>query len=229
MKHNTRTFLFFALLLTLSTAVQAQQVRYGMKFGLGLSGISTDVGDFSPYLFYGEMIVGEENDLRLAFHLMGFAELDLHKNFGLGAGLMLATRGYRIDAEDQQQNFRSFAARPFYVQIPLYGQFRARGFYLNFGPYAGLGLAGNSFRDVFEDEITNPLRWGNDFDSDLRRFDFGALLEVGASYRNVRLSAGYHHGFANLLPKDWGLEFSGAQWQNRVFYLSAGYIFSARR
>jgi hypothetical protein len=232
MKNKTYRFpisLFVCLLIS-GIAAQAQQVRYGMKAGLGLTGVGTDFGDFSAeYLFQNNMIIGQENDLRIAFHLMGFAELDLHENFGAGAGLLLATRGFRIEAEGMQQNFTSFAARPFYAQIPIYGQFRARGFYLNFGPYAGMGLTGNAIREVSGTEDANRLEWGNGFDSDLRRFDFGAMLEAGASYRNVRLSAGYHHGFANLIPKDWLQEYGDLKMSNRVYYVSAGYIFSASR
>ena len=222
---------FVLLSLLLSIGHLQAQVRYGLKVGAGLSGASADFegGAFQDYVFLNNLIIGDRSELRLAFHLLGFAELDLHKHFGAGLGIKLASRGYRLVPEEGQQDFEDYALRLSYLQLPAYGQFRAGGFYLNLGVYAGMGLTGSTAVTFANEEETNRLQWGNTFDEDLRRFDFGALIEAGASYRNIRLSIGYQHGLVNLIPSDWQEELPGTSLQNRAYYLSVGYIFSARR
>ena len=150
----------FVLLILgcLGTSLRGQGgVRAGIKLGAGLAGQQFDWEKAQDdYFFTNKAILGKKSELIPAFHLAGFAELDVHKHIGFGAALSVANRGHRVNLGNQF-DFKSAAVNFIYAQIPVYVQARTSGFFLNVGPYLGLALGGNIRRKLQKEEtLSDP-------------------------------------------------------------------------
>lgn len=222
--------IFFLFILgSLGTSLWGQGgVRAGIKLGAGLAGQQFDLEKTEDdYFFTNKVILGKKSESVPAFHVAGFAELDVHKHIGFGAALSVANRGHRLNLGDRF-DFERASVSFIYAQIPAYVQARASGFFLNIGPYLGLALGGDIRLKLQKEETLNdPIVWGNDFSADFRRLDVGLRLEAGGSYRNVRFFAGSDIGLLNLMPMALISEIPGISLRNRAFYGGMGYVFSA--
>lgn len=96
----------------------------------------------------------------------------------------------------------------YYVKIPaaLKPTFRWRNanMYTLIGPYVAYGFSGTDETKIttggLSNTTTNDIVWGTDNNSDVRRFDFGLTLGIGANIKRFGIGLHYDMGFANISP-----------------------------
>lgn len=173
------------------------QLRYGLKAGVALTDMPFNDADV---FYYNSAVFQKGGNPRMTFFAGGIAELDLRRNWTLSAELQLSGKGYLEKSNSVFSDFKTYSARLWYVQLPVAANFRWNGFFMGAGPYAGIGLAGK-LKTTRATAIDNfSVAFGNDEESDLRRFDAGVYAQIGYSFRNFRLSIAGQFGLTNAIP-----------------------------
>ena len=233
MKHNIRiaTALFAAVFFLQSASAQ---VRFGVKAGLNLASISYS----DDFISVAESVL--ETDLSTgmvpSFHVGAQAEFDCGGPIGLSVGAQLSVKGGKLSGDGtalgQPFTFTSTAS-PMYLQVPVAVTFRKNGFYAGVGPYVGFGIGGkvkNKTEAAGQtDEESEDIKFGSSEDDDFASLDYGAGIELGYEFSNIRVSASYSLGLANIAPKDMvdqakdqGMDISA---KNNVIGVSVAYMF----
>ena len=245
MKH---TFHLFTTLFLLLLAAQASaQLRFGVKAGLNLATVSpsSDLDKFYEDEYIG---VGFTPKILPSFHLGVQGEYDFSPQLGIGLGLQLNGKGYKVDESFSEDGFRynyTEKITPLYLQVPLTLNFHKNNFFAAIGPYVAFGLTGKYDVTIEEDgdkeTFDGKIAFENDFDinsdtpvESISPFDVGASLELGYEFGNIRLSASYNLGLANIYPsklvdlaKD-DLDIDNFKASHRVIGISAAYMFGSR-
>ena len=168
-----------AILMLFATATATAQVRFAAKAGLNLANVSgDDIGN---------------NKILPTFMVGGQAEFGLTDNLGLGVGLQLSGKGFKVE----EAGFEG-SANPLYLQVPVQLFYQNNGFFAGVGPYVGFGIAGNAKSDGDSESIN----FGNDGEDDWAPLDFGAGLELGYQFGSLRATASYNLGLANVVPSE---------------------------
>jgi len=208
-----KKYLVLSLSLFLGFAGNTQ-VRYGLKGGLQLSQIQVKPADAQTVV----------NPIP-TFFAGGLAEYEPTKEILLTAGLQISTSGGEIKFDQPGFSF-SYRYNLLNVQIPVTVQYQYRGLSAGGGFYVSEALFG---RETYEFNAQNQpskdrreITFGNDEDAQFRRFDFGALAEAGYSFRNVKISAHYWLGLANIFSKYYTTD--GDSRKNRSFGASLTYF-----
>src|SRR5690606_33378217 len=174
----------------------AQQI--GIRAGLNMSTMfrSTAIGGVQTQDF----------KLRPGFHIGAIVNIPVSGIFSLETGALLNTKGYRVNKKtDQSRTVVKFNL--LYIDIPLTAkasfQVGNKTIFANFGPYMGIGLAGNVRSDyTLGDEtqtIEQEFEWGNDKDNEgLKRLEFGLLIGGGIEFNSFVVALNYTHGFTNI-------------------------------
>lgn len=225
---NIKSILFWAIVFCfVCPAGLSAQVRYGLKAGVVLADMPFNDAD---QFFYHYVILQKGARPRMTFFAGGVAELDLRRNWTLSAELQLTGKGSLEQASDAFQNFEDYAARLWYVQLPVAGNFRWNGFFVGAGPYAGIGLAGKT-KTTRTDPTANvtvvdkqTVTFGNDEDADFRRFDAGLYTQAGYSFRNFRLSLAGYFGLVNTIPEFYAV-FDRRTARHQSISIAAAYYF----
>ena len=195
------TFFCAAILMFFAPTTATAQVRFAAKAGSNLANVSGD--DV------------ENNKILPTFLVGGQAEFGLTDNLGLGVGLQLCGKGFKID----EAGFKA-KANPLYLQVPVQLFYQNNGFFAGVGPYVGFGIAGNAESDGESESID----FGNGVDDDWAPLDFGAGLEVGYQFGSLRATASYNLGLANVVPGDYA-DALDISIKNTVIGVALAYIF----
>ncbi len=199
MKKFSSFLILLALLMSAATSVSGQ-VRFGVKAGLNLANISGDITD---------------TKMNPTFMVGGQAEFGLSDALGLGVGLQLHGKGFKIDLDGENAT-----SSPLYIQVPVYLMYRNSGFFGGVGPYVGFGVGGKS---KFSGE-SQSISFGSTVDDDFSSLDFGAGLELGYEFGSLRASASYNLGLSNVIPKDAASGFDISARHN-VIGIALAYLF----
>ncbi|MCB0523496.1 MAG: porin family protein [Saprospiraceae bacterium] len=244
-----RNTIICTLLLLIFMAPAEAQVRFGVKAGLNLATVSgtADFDDFFKDDYLGESF---KPTILPTFLIGAQVEFDFGTNIGIGTGLQISGKGFKmnetilVDGEratyDEKNNM-------VYLQIPVNFLYHNNGFFGAIGPYVGYGIGGrydwefDSDTDrILDDgkiEYTNTIDVDDDIFSlvsKVRPFDFGAGIELGYEFTNLRLTAGFNMGISNVFPKDLvelaDLEgnYDNFKISHRVFSIGAAWMFGER-
>lgn len=197
---------FFLFCITTSNA----QLTFGIKAGLNLANINYD---------------GEDLDTKMlpSFHAGPIVEFGITENIGIGSGLIVSGKGFKIEEEFLGETFTA-KSNPIYLQVPVTLNYSNSGFFAAVGPYVGFGLFGNSTAEGGGEKESDALKFGSTEDDDFSALDFGGSLEVGYGFGAFRVTASYALGLANIIPKDYADEFDEKA-TNNVIGISAAYLF----
>ncbi|MBK8196003.1 MAG: PorT family protein [Lewinellaceae bacterium] len=202
MKNQSVAILFVMLFLGMAST-GFSQVRFGVKAGLNLANISgDDVGD---------------TKMLPTFLVGGQAEFGLAENLGLGVGLQLSGKGFKVSDDFLEEDLKYSVM---YIQVPVLLQYRNSGFFAGVGPYVGFAISGKA--KAGGESIS--LEFGNTEDDDLAPLDFGAGLELGYEFSNIRATASYNLGLANIVPKDIA-DAEDVSAKNTVIGIAVAYLF----
>ncbi|MFN0034411.1 MAG: porin family protein [Saprospiraceae bacterium] len=225
------------------------QVRFGVKAGLNLSNVSgsSDVDDFYEDEYLGK---GFNPKIIPSFVVGAQVEYDFSASLGISSGLQITGKGFKLDEsflEDDERITYDEKTTAYYLQIPVQLTYHKGGFFGAVGPYVGFGIAGK-YRYEYDDEFfreedDGKIEFTNDVDVDdeldaltakLNPIDFGAGLELGYEFTNLRLSASYSLGLTNIYPKDLvdlidqELNLDNFKASHRVISIGATWMFGER-
>lgn len=190
-------------MLVVATVAHAQ-VDLGIKAGVNMSNV------------YGKNV--DNNDMKIGFHAGLSADFYFTPEVALQSGLLVSTKGFTYKTSALE-----FTSNPIYLQLPVHLAYKVEvvpGTRIVFhgGPYAAYGIAGkhtvkvgslgSGSIDVFGDSAAQ-----------LKRFDFGAGLGVGAEFGQIALDLGWDMGLIDLSNSSEGTL------KNQNAYLSVGYKF----
>jgi len=219
MKH---AFLFPLLLLCAVVFFPKKlcaQLRYGLKAGAQVTEIQIN-----------ELIQPSSSAPSLTFLASGVAEYELNKNLTLAAGLQVSGGGGSFAYIDSVDNVSDeYRHTMMFVQIPVMLRAQHRSFSAGAGLYGGSALFGrekNTYTFFKNSIVTrSDLGFGTEENHQYTRFDWGAVADLGYSFRNFRVAAHYWLGLANVLPKFYRKD--GDKRQNRAYGASLTYYLGA--
>lgn len=209
------------------------QVRVGVKGGWNLSSLTVD----------NDGSVDKDRSLS-GYHIGLIADMPLvPRILSFQPGVFYSTKGAKLVSGDEgSQNYTKFTTRPQYIEVPLnfIGKIPVGAntkLFAGIGPYFAFGVAGKNKVYTTIGGVTttteSDIKWDDDTpfnDGDpnkglnkYKRFDWGGNLQVGAEFRNVLISAQYGMGFGKI--NSGSDNSSDDKNKNRVFSISAGYLF----
>jgi hypothetical protein len=167
----------------------------------------------------GNVVVATNN--RFGLTLGPLLDVPVSDLFFFQTGLMYSLRG----GISSQTNARSVSTLH-YLQVPanLGVKFDLDVVkpYLLFGPYLSVALAGRVKTEGNRRTVTETVSFGNSFNDDLRRIDFGLTFGGGVELGEVPLQifVAYDLGLANLQPSGAGFTTRG-----RMFFFGINFFF----
>lgn len=201
--------LLIVLALVSTTAIQAQEVRMGIKGGVNFATLSGDnLGDIKS---------------RTGFHIGGLVEVPLSEQFSIQPEILYSTQGARYQEKGTElgveYDFKTTAHLD-YIQVPVMAKFYViEGLAVEAGPEVAFLT---SSKGKYEGKIGGVTVSEEDDLDDIAKVDFGVGL--GVSYRlpvGVFFGARYNLGLTNINDA----ADDNQKIRNNVFQLSAGYSF----
>lgn len=212
------TFVLSALFVAGMLSTASAQLRFGLKAGLNLATIAG--GD--------EILDGFDPKMIPTYHIGGLAEFSLGENLGVGVGVQISGKGFKIEEEDDLGEYK-LTSRPLYLQVPVSLHYTSNGFFVGAGPYAGFGIGGKNKETSGGESVSYDIEFGDGSGDDdvYAPLDFGLGLEAGYTINNsIRITASYNLGLANILPKEYREDEEGNfSIKHRVIGISAAYLF----
>jgi hypothetical protein len=191
------------------------QAAFGVKAGANFTNLKSSVD------------VDNESKSILSFNGGLIVEAPISETFGIRTGFEIQGKGAKSDYSDTAFTIKSKSSI-IYGQIPVVFAYNGSKFFIGAGPYLGFGIAGKSKIKIsglgpgFDTDETNKIKFGNKEEDDVTPFDFGARMEAGLKFSNIRVSLNYDLGLANIISKP---NRGGESVKNSVFGLSLGYMF----
>lgn len=217
------------VLMLVAFVAQAQaQLKYGVKAGLNINNIAQN---------YAESDFETETKARLGFHIGATVDYNLSDILSLQSGLLLSSKGYSIDIEEEYGDGAEGYERIIlnYLEIPINFAYKTGDFQIFAGPYLAFGIGGKYKYDDGTDSGDSKMKpvFGEIGEGDLEddenpysALDLGFNLGVGYQVGPMLINAGYSLGFANLNPGIEGADFDPKDFKqsNRVISLSVSYF-----
>ena len=198
------------VLLGMVSLVSAQNLTFNVKGGLNLSNFSGDIPD---------------TKVKPGFHIGIGTDFEFAPNISIQSGLFFSNKGAKIDGEIDLENYEILAAEVTvnanYLQLPIHLAYKidvmpGTKVVLHAGPYIAYGIAGKTKADVAG--LSEKVDTFGDDGLDLKPFDAGLGIGVGAEFGKIILDLGWDMGLTNI-----GDSYADVKTQNA--YLSVGYRF----
>ena len=227
-----KLLLVLAALLVVNGAF-SQDVKFGIKAGLNLAGVSPVEMSVS-----GVTVKMFENDgMNVGFHFGAFANVGLNEKFAFQPELLFSTQGGKQKPNSLLDMGNAKVSYKFnYLLIPLLLEFKPvdkLGILL--GPQLGFNVSRSATSTLDGEKETIS---GSDFDDAftgdngekiLKNFD--ASLAIGLQYalaEKVTIGARFNLGLTNSLSystTEEGMKISEKGWKNNVFQIGIAYSF----
>jgi hypothetical protein len=174
----------FAVIIVIAFTTESYAQTFGIKAGANLSNMSIDAFD-----------EGMDTKTNLGFNVGVTAEFPITDLFSFETGLMLNTKGFRINEEAFGVTILDLKANVFYLDIPLTAKasFDVGGakLYALAGPYVAAGLFGKMKMESDldpDDDIDEDIEFGSD-DDQWKRLDYGVLVGAGVEFGKISVGA----------------------------------------
>jgi len=208
MKQFTSAMLF----MVLTTALQAQDIHFGVTAGPNLSAVNVS----------GEDV--EQPKSVIGFQIGGFAEFGLSDKISLRPELQYSILGYKFAPEEDLYGFR---LRSSYITLPVMVAYSiSEKLKVGLVPYVATKLVAKyKFIPYGEEDVENEEEGYFDYsdadNDEFKALDFG--LGAGLSYQilpKFGVNLRYNHGLANIFKAE-GTD--GSKAYNRFFTLGLSY------
>ncbi|MEP6628611.1 MAG: outer membrane beta-barrel protein [Ginsengibacter sp.] len=166
----------------------------------------------------------EDNNMLTTFNAGILGRFGLSSIVDFESGLILSGQGSKADSyftSSRDDNYVKAKFNPIYLQLPLNFVVKIplqgdAGIFLHAGPYAAMGIAGNSKIEAkilgMSSSKTEKIKFNNDdpttdaqegaaYDR-IKRFDFGLNVGGGIDLGKILLKANYGMGFAKIRSTD---------------------------
>jgi len=200
-----KIFIISAIALFGLTAVNAQEVEFGIKGGINLATITGD--DFVNF------------DNRTCFHFGAVVEIGISENFSFQPELLYSCQGsdYGVDDTsfvDTKAALFNGTIKVDYLNVPLMAKYYvSEGLSLEAGPQLGFLISATDEFEGEEEDIKDFVK-GIDFGVN---FGLGYKLDGGLNF-----GARYNLGLSNANDDE---DLSDITFKNGVFQFSLGYFF----
>lgn len=228
-----RFFITMGIVVTMTVAVQAQSVKFGVRTGLNLSTLIADVEAQETEKSY---VVGSfKTGIQAGFHAGVFVEFPITEKIFFEAGLAYSAQGAKFKSfsgiallegtyvENIGQDYTNSYMKVNVVSLPIWIKYDFQGFRPKLGVNLGQ-VVGMETKLLYENkEIINKSKAK-------RGFDFG--LGIGAEYNlpiGLFFDATFNLGLANLtqknIPNYSDSNFENIKLKNQTFQIGVGYKF----
>lgn len=218
-----KVFLCAAVAVFSFASLSAQDVRFGVKGGLNLANLGGDFGIYDGY--YG----GSDAEMKVGFHIGGVAEIKFSEKFAVQPELLFSNQGYKSKysfagaSADYNVNLN-------YVNLPIMVKFfPIQGLSIEAGPQVGFLISAKDELNDFEISIDPNDPENVDTSDKYKTLDFGMNIGVGYELPSgLFFAARYNIGVSKVDDTDdgfYGILGSSLSRKNRVFQLSAGFMF----
>jgi len=196
-----------------STTTTTGGVRWGLKVGVNLPKYSYHLDDEE----------NPETKTATNFHVRGFVDLPVSTMFSIQPGVAVEGKGGKlVDTENAE-----IKQNTMWVEVPvnLVGKIplgvTGSNIYLGAGPYAALGISGETKYKLGDTETKTDVKFGDD--EDLKSLDLGVNFMGGVHLGSgFLIGAQYGLGLNDLRPKGEG---GDGKVTNRVLSFSVGFLF----
>jgi hypothetical protein len=211
------------------TNLNAQNVSFGAKVGMNISTIG---GDFGNYYDYYEGDASDNVKSRVGFHVGGLAEIMINDKFGIQPELLYSSQGYKTDynygSESEESNVNLS-----YINMPVMAKFfPIENLSVEAGPQIGFLVSAKNDYTYTDSDYPEYNESGDvDVKDYFNGIDFS--MNIGVGYKldmGVFFQARYCFGLTAV--DDEGryndesyYDYYSFSRKNRVFQLSAGYMF----
>jgi len=213
--------LFFALYQSL----QAQTVKFGAKAGINFTSIgayNNPTSSIYKSKNYTNIRIGEVTEI-------GWS------HFAIQTGLVLDGKGgIATYINPETSTNRRKDTRLYYLEIPvnfLYKVPTKTGIlFIGGGPYAAYGIGGKYALSgiIFDSPIdgSNPVKFGNDEDSDYKRSDYGLIFRTEIRLlHGIGFDLNYEYGLKNIATPSV-YDDVNIKTHNKVFGVGISYLFN---
>lgn len=191
-----KKLLFICVGLMMGTVAFAQtsSLGFGLKAGV----------NFPKYNFSGSNSNFETNS-STNFHVTGFLDAPLGRNFSVQPGISLQGKG----GELLSSSVGTVSQNTMWLEVPV--NFVAKvpmgnsNFFIGAGPYIGFGLSGKN-------------KYDSDWGSAEEEFEFGSNGTLKSTDFGVNFIAGFHLGQGFLIHAGYGLGLSDIRASNNEFF-----------
>ncbi len=206
-----KKLVFLAAIAVMSvSAVQAQEVRLGVKGGVNFATFNGDnLGDIKS---------------RTGFHIGGLVEVPISERFSVQPEILYSAQGAEFKESGREAGVDysyEFKNKLDYISVPVMAKFYViDGLAIEAGPQVSFLTSSKS---EYEGQLGGITVSGDSDLESISKIDFS--LGVGASYRipmGVFFGARYNFGLTNVNDGD---NADNNKIHNNVFQLSAGYSF----
>lgn len=173
--------IILAIAFGITTSVNAQEIRYGLRIG------------FSIATFGGEDIWGSETNFRNGFSLGGFSSIPLSSKIRFEPGLDFNSKG----AKTEYLNLINTIYRNGYLDVPLLFNFQiTEKFSVIGGPQPSLLLTSTQ---VLGDGENKVVIKGSEARGLWKDTDFAGVIGLGYTNSNkFQIELVYEHGFVKI-------------------------------
>lgn len=208
--------ILIAIFSTLQLSAQDKKVTFQARGGLNLSNL-TAYEDGTNY----------KGKVKAGFNIGGIADFRLGNTFYLQTGLMLTSKGAKIEGvmiEDGYYTDETINA--IYLQVPLYIMCKIElpnnlnKLNIGIGPYVGYGIGGKSSYDLSTADLSVDTFGDN---GQLNRVDAGLGMEMQFEMAKFVFILGGELGVTKAIKKEYIAQ--DISIRNNVSYLSVGYKF----
>ena len=196
-----KILLFLGLLVGVTTAANAQEIRFGIKAGASLANVSGDNTSSA------KNVAGFVGGLAANF---GFSDL-----ISLQPELLYSMKGYKLESGNAKSTTRLN-----YLDVPVLLKVNADGPFFEAGPQVGFLLSRKTTFDVSGTSIAD-----NTSTDGWRKVDFGYVVGLGYQLESgPSLGIRYNGGLLDVRDPS----ISGNKQRNSVFQLQLGYLLGGR-
>lgn len=194
------------------TAVNAQDITFGAKFGVNLA--NADAGDF-------------DTDVVTSFHIGVTAELPISDKFSVQPELLYSIQGASLTETITEDKYE-YLYKLNFINLPIMAKYYVtQGLSLEAGPQIGFLVKAEVETDFTDsDDSSNNVSITTDLKDYYKSIDFG--FNIGAGYKlesGLNFTLRYNLGLSNLSDTDHEDVSDDSEWKNRVLQLSVGYTF----
>ena len=195
--------LLFIMAFLLITAAVNAQLSFGVKAGLNASNV------YGKDIDSGSSLIGYHAGLTLEYHFNPLMTIQ--------SGLYIQSKGH-TDKHDDSDKIKLT-----YLQIPIHAAYKIEvmpetKIELHAGPYIAYGISGKSEYKEDGKKESEKIKFGSEL-SELKPFDAGIGIGVGAEFGFFLVDLGYDLGLVNMLNT------SSFTLKNQHAYLSVGIRF----
>ena len=222
---------FFILALLVVNSLFAQEVKFGVKAGMNMAGLS----DVEASALGLSMVVLENDGMSIGYHVGVFANISFGDFIGFQPELLFSMQGGKLKMGEL--GIIEFEGIPYldpkincqfgYINLPLLLEIKpVANLGILVGPQVGYSVSRKATASV--DGIKETIS-GSEFDEifpDFKKIDVGATIGVQYTFaEHLQVGARYYHGLIDALDMSEGGIGSYKGLKSNVFQLSLGYVF----